>query len=82
MLYVQATRPDITYPVNVCSQVVSEPRQIHLDVIMQVLRYLKATLGQSVFFPKDGGTNLVMCCDANWLGSPSQEDHKHDAFYS
>ncbi|GJU67303.1 putative RNA-directed DNA polymerase [Tanacetum coccineum] len=70
LLYLQATRPDITYPVNVLSQFVPGPRQSHLDAFMRVLRYLKATPGQGVFFPKDGGTNLVTYCDADWLGCP------------
>ncbi|KAM0052273.1 putative RNA-directed DNA polymerase [Helianthus debilis subsp. tardiflorus] len=70
LLYLQATRPDLTYSVNVLSQFVSDPRQSHLDAAMRVLRYLKATPGQGVFFPKDGGTNLVTYCDADWLGCP------------
>ncbi|GJW99595.1 putative RNA-directed DNA polymerase [Tanacetum coccineum] len=35
LLYLQATRPDITYPVNVLSQFVSDPRQSHLDAVMR-----------------------------------------------
>nr|GFB61190.1 probable leucine-rich repeat receptor-like protein kinase At1g35710 [Tanacetum cinerariifolium] len=31
LLYLQATRPDITYSVNVLSQFVADPRKIHLE---------------------------------------------------
>ncbi|GJU02226.1 uncharacterized mitochondrial protein-like protein [Tanacetum coccineum] len=31
LLYLQATRPDITYAVNILSQFVSDPRQPHMD---------------------------------------------------
>ncbi|KAF5763047.1 putative RNA-directed DNA polymerase [Helianthus annuus] len=70
LLYLQATRPDLTYWVNVLSQFVSDPRQNHLDAAMRVLRYLKATPGQGILFPKNGGTKLVTYCDADWLGCP------------
>lgn len=70
LLYLQATRPDLTYVVNVLSQFVSDPRQDHLDAATRVLRYLKTTLGQGIFFPKQGGIDLITYCDADWLGCP------------
>ncbi|KAK9062516.1 hypothetical protein SSX86_019703 [Deinandra increscens subsp. villosa] len=48
LLYLQATRPDIAYSVNVLSQFVADPRQNHMDAAIRVLRYLKATPGQGV----------------------------------
>ncbi|GJR46947.1 uncharacterized mitochondrial protein-like protein [Tanacetum coccineum] len=55
LLYLQATRPYLAYSVNVLSQFVSDPHQMHMDAAMRVLRYLKATPGQGIFFPKEGG---------------------------
>ncbi|GJX56836.1 uncharacterized mitochondrial protein-like protein [Tanacetum coccineum] len=37
LLYLQATRPDITYAVNILSQFVSDPRQPHMDAANRVL---------------------------------------------
>ena len=68
LLYLQATRPDLANSVNVLSQFVSDPRQKHMDAAMRVLRYLKATPGQGIFFPKEGGMDLVAYCDADWMG--------------
>ncbi|KAJ9565548.1 hypothetical protein OSB04_001514 [Centaurea solstitialis] len=53
LLYLQATRPDIAYSVNVLSQFVADPRQPHMDATHRVLRYLKATVGQGILLPRN-----------------------------
>lgn len=68
LLYLHATRPDITYSINIWSQFVSDPREDHMAAATRVLRYLKGSPGQGIFIPKDGGLNLVTYCDADWLG--------------
>ncbi|GKD16384.1 putative RNA-directed DNA polymerase, partial [Tanacetum coccineum] len=68
LLYLQATRPDIAYFVNVLSQFVADPRHSHIDAAHQVLRYLKGTAGQGILLPQDGGCNLTAYCDSDWLG--------------
>ncbi|XP_022007885.1 uncharacterized mitochondrial protein AtMg00240-like [Helianthus annuus] len=70
LLYLQATRPNIAYFINTLSQFVSDPRQSHLDVVMRILRYLKATPGQGILLSKEDGTNLVAYSDSDWLGCP------------
>ncbi|KAJ9556664.1 hypothetical protein OSB04_011278 [Centaurea solstitialis] len=70
LLYLQATRPDIAYSVNPLSQFVSDPRQNHMDALSRILRYLKATPGQGILLPKEGGTSLVAYSDSDWLGCP------------
>ncbi|GKB75214.1 putative RNA-directed DNA polymerase [Tanacetum coccineum] len=70
LLYLQATRPDIAYFVNVLSQFVADPRHSHIDAAHQVLRYLKGTAGQGILLPQDGGCNLTAYCDSDWLGCP------------
>ena len=70
LLYLQATRPDIIYAVNILSQFVGDPRVSHLEAANRVLRYLKATPGQGILLTKDGGTSLTAYCDSDWLGCP------------
>ncbi|XP_021991460.1 uncharacterized mitochondrial protein AtMg00240-like [Helianthus annuus] len=68
LLYLQATRPDIAYAVNVLSQFVSDPRDEHMNAALRVLRCIKSTLGQGIFIPKDSGLTLVAYCDAiGWV---------------
>ncbi|KAK1406643.1 hypothetical protein QVD17_42133 [Tagetes erecta] len=70
LLYLQATRPDIAYAVNVLSQFVGDPRHSHMEAANRVLRYLKTTPGQGILIPKEGGTKLTAYCDSDWLGCP------------
>ncbi|XP_071687525.1 secreted RxLR effector protein 161-like [Rutidosis leptorrhynchoides] len=70
LLYLQATRPDITYSVNILSQFADDPRQPHLDAVHRVLRYLKTIVVQGVSLPRDGGFDLSAYCDFDWLGCP------------
>ncbi|KAI3743385.1 hypothetical protein L1987_61093 [Smallanthus sonchifolius] len=41
-----------------------------MEAATRVLRYLKATPGQGILLPKEGGTRLISYCDADWLGCP------------
>ncbi|KAJ0469227.1 putative RNA-directed DNA polymerase [Helianthus annuus] len=68
LLYLQVTRPDIAYSVNILSQFVSDPRKEHMEAVTRILRYLKATPGQGIYIPKHDGFQLVAYCDADWLG--------------
>ncbi|XP_022015119.1 uncharacterized mitochondrial protein AtMg00810-like [Helianthus annuus] len=70
LLYLQATRPDITYSVNVLSQFVADPRCNHLEAADHVLRYLKATPGQGNLLSRAGDPVLTAYCDSDWLGCP------------
>ncbi|KAJ9538193.1 hypothetical protein OSB04_030926 [Centaurea solstitialis] len=70
LLYLQATRPDISYSVSVLSQFVGDPRQSHMEAATRVLRYLKSTPGQGILLPKKGDIKLVTYCDSDWLGCP------------
>ncbi|KAJ0533858.1 putative RNA-directed DNA polymerase [Helianthus annuus] len=70
LLYLQATRPDISFSVNLLSQFVADPRQPHYDAAIRIVRYLKTTVGQGILLPKEGGSNLVTYCDSDWMGCP------------
>ncbi|XP_076893228.1 putative mitochondrial protein AtMg00240 [Bidens hawaiensis] len=70
VLYLKATRTDIAFSVNVLSKFVVDPRESYLEAANRVLRYLKNTQGQGILLPKEGGTNLVVYCDSDWLGFP------------
>jgi hypothetical protein len=68
MIYLTITRPDLAYVVQHLSQFMDQPRQPHLDATHKVLRYLKASPGQGLFFPSSSDFRVKAFCDANWAG--------------
>ncbi|XP_073119562.1 uncharacterized protein [Henckelia pumila] len=68
LIYLTITRPEISFSVNTLSQFMQQPRRPHLDAVHRLLRYLKNSPGQGLFFPSQNNVNLVGFCDADWAG--------------
>lgn len=62
------TRPYFSFLIQVLSQFMDKPRQLHLDVIQRVLRYLKGSLGQGLYFVAHSNLHLKEYADSNWAG--------------
>ena len=70
LLYLNLSRPDITFSVQQLSQFMSFPRKPHLQAAFHVLKYLKGTANYGLFYPKDGGEDFVAYSDADWGSCP------------
>lgn len=70
LIYLLATRPDITYAVHVLSQFMQSPRTDHLEAAIRVVRYLKGTPGQGILLKSDCDLKLHGWCDSDWAGCP------------
>ncbi|XP_019150409.1 PREDICTED: uncharacterized protein LOC109147234 [Ipomoea nil] len=66
LLYLTATRPDIAYATQQLSQFVDSPTDIHLTAAHQVLRYIKASPGQGLFYPSQTELHLRAFSDSDW----------------
>ncbi|KAL0344222.1 UNVERIFIED_CONTAM: Retrovirus-related Pol polyprotein from transposon RE2 [Sesamum angustifolium] len=66
LFYLGFTRPDISYGAQQLSQFVHHPSQIHMDVAMHLVRYLKGCLDLGLFFPSSNLLVLKAYCDADW----------------
>ncbi|XP_021715359.1 uncharacterized protein LOC110683321 [Chenopodium quinoa] len=66
LLYLNMTRPDISYVVQQLSQFLSAPRSSHLNTVVHVLKYLKGTLNHGLFYPASSEYVLSAYSDADW----------------
>ncbi|CAA6659738.1 unnamed protein product [Spirodela intermedia] len=79
LIYLNHTRPDITFAVNVLSQYTNDPRKIHLQTAYRLLKYLKTTTGQGILFKKGGNQSVESYTNANYAGSVI--DHRSTSGY-
>ena len=68
LIYLTITRPDLAYVAQNLSQFMDKLRQPHLEVAHKVLRYLKNSPGQGIFFPSSSNFWVKTFCDADWAG--------------
>lgn len=60
LLYLTITRPDITFVVHHLSQFILTPTDLHLQAAHKILKYIKANLGQGLFY----APNSDLCLNA------------------
>ncbi|KAK6122531.1 hypothetical protein DH2020_043736 [Rehmannia glutinosa] len=68
LLYLTASRSDITFVVGVCVRFQSAPKENHMTAAKRILRYLKEFQGVVLWYPKDGGFKLVGYSDSYYAG--------------
>ncbi|XP_019161170.1 PREDICTED: uncharacterized protein LOC109157786 [Ipomoea nil] len=66
LLYLTATKPDITYAVHRLSQFVSSPTDIHMAAAHRILRYIKGSPGQGILYPTATTLLLKSFSDSDW----------------
>ena len=78
--YLTITRPDLSFPVSVFSQLLQSPCDSHWDAVICIILYIKSTLGQGVLYENIGHTQVVGYIDADWVGSPTNR-HSTSGYY-
>ena len=71
LIYLTATRLDISYAVYVVSQFMAAPRSPHYAAILKILRYLKGTIFDGLHFSSHSSLTLQAYSDADWAGDPT-----------
>jgi Reverse transcriptase (RNA-dependent DNA polymerase) len=71
LIYLTITRPDIAYSVSFVSQFMQKPTKHHMELINQILRYLKAAPGRGILMKNNGHVDIVGYSDADWAGNPT-----------
>ena len=68
LLYVTATRPDITFVASLLARFMHGPSKKHMGVTNRVLRYIQGTLDYGIEYEKGKESILIGYCDSDWSG--------------
>ncbi|KAL2336947.1 hypothetical protein Fmac_011393 [Flemingia macrophylla] len=69
LLYLTAaSRPDIMFSVCVCARFQIEPKEVHLQAVKRILRYIKGTTNLGISFHRSQNFSLLGYCDADYAG--------------
>ncbi|KAK2382486.1 putative mitochondrial protein [Trifolium repens] len=69
LLYLTASRPDISFAVGVCARYQAEPRMSHLAQVKRILKYVNGTSDYGIMYSHGEDSRLTGYCDADWAGS-------------
>ena len=69
--YLTFTRPDIAYVVQQVCLFMHDPRDLHMQALRRVLRYLQGTKEQGLQLLKHQPLKLTAYTDADWAGCPT-----------
>jgi hypothetical protein len=50
LLYLTASRPDITFSVGVCARFQANPKESHLTVVKRIIKYVNPTVHYGIYF--------------------------------
>ena len=68
LLYLTASRPDISFSIYLCARFQSCPKESHLIAVKHIIRYLKGTTGMGLWYPKIGQFFMMSFLDADYAG--------------
>lgn len=68
--YLTHTRPDISFAVSNLSQFLDSPTTDHHQAAMRIIRYIKGSPGNGLFFPASSETSLKGFSDSDWGTCP------------
>ncbi|GKE63989.1 retrovirus-related pol polyprotein from transposon TNT 1-94, partial [Tanacetum coccineum] len=68
LLYLTASRPDLQFAICMCARYQAWPTEKHLNAVKRIFRYLKGTVHQGLWYPKDSLIALITFADANHAG--------------
>ncbi|CAL8992931.1 unnamed protein product [Prunus brigantina] len=80
LLYLTASRPDISFSVGVCARFQSDPKESHLFAVKRIIKYVSIEFG--LWYTYDTCVNLVVYSDADWAGcSDDRKSTSGGVFY-
>ncbi|GJR95335.1 retrovirus-related pol polyprotein from transposon TNT 1-94 [Tanacetum coccineum] len=68
LLYLTASRPDLQFAICMCARYQARPTEKHLHAVKRIFRYLRGTVNQGLWYPKDSSIALTTFADADHAG--------------
>jgi len=59
LLYLTASRPDITFAVGVCARYQAEPKMSHLTQVKRILKYINSTSNYEILYSHSENSMLI-----------------------
>ncbi|GKA76510.1 putative ribonuclease H-like domain-containing protein [Tanacetum coccineum] len=69
LMYLTASRPDITFAVCACARFQVTPKVSHLHAVKRIFRYLKGQPKLGLWYPRDSSFDLEAFSDSNYAGA-------------
>ena len=66
LLYLTASRPDISYSVEVCARYQANPKESHMIALKRIIKYVKTTADFDVWCSKDTNNVLAGYSGTDW----------------
>ncbi|CAA7042208.1 unnamed protein product [Microthlaspi erraticum] len=70
LIYLAATRPDISYAIHILTRFMQHPKAAHWEAALRVVRFLKNNPGQGILLRADCPLTVTGWCDSDWNGCP------------
>ncbi|GJV74742.1 retrovirus-related pol polyprotein from transposon TNT 1-94 [Tanacetum coccineum] len=68
LMYLTASRPDLIFVVCMCARYQAKPTEKHLHAVKRIFKYLRGTVNQGFWYPKDSSIALTAYADADHAG--------------
>ncbi|GJV21533.1 hypothetical protein Tco_1370553 [Tanacetum coccineum] len=68
LMYLTASRPDLTFVVCMCARYQAKPTEKHLHAVKRIFKYLRGTINRGLWYPKDSSIALTAYADADHTG--------------
>ena len=82
LLYLTASRPDISYSVEVCARYQVNPKESHMTTLKRIIKYVKTIAEFGMWYSKDTSDVLAGYSDADWTGNADDRNSiSGDCFY-
>jgi hypothetical protein len=65
----KTTQPDIAYAVHQCARFCEDPKQIHADAVMHLIKYLNGTRDKGIILDPKHDQSFEVYADADFAGN-------------